>query len=251
MIKSTSQKGKKDKKKDKKKGGADVSFADGAGPGEGSDGEDAAAKGDISAPKKAVQMTAEELADEEWGPVKEKGKKAKKGKKKGKTQDDDEEEEEKVDAPPARAEAAQSPAPESKADEGEDGGEDGGPKVLSKKEKEKLKKEREKVSAHGQSSVRALSDSYPRTLRPRRKLRPQRRRLRVARGRLLQNLRHRLRRLLLMARMKTTVKEAELKGTPRRRRKRRRRRKTRSLPPLLPPRARRRVVLQVSARSRR
>ncbi|EIW62251.1 translation initiation factor eIF5B [Trametes versicolor FP-101664 SS1] len=154
VIKSTSQKGKKDKKKDKKKGGADVSFADGAGPGEGSDGEDAAAKGDISAPKKAVQMTAEELADEEWGPVKEKGKKAKKGKKKGKTQDDDEEEEEKADAPPARAEATQSPAPESKADEGEDGGEDGGPKVLSKKEKEKLKKEREKAKKKAQAAAK-------------------------------------------------------------------------------------------------
>lgn len=37
-------------------------------------------------------MTAEELADEEWGPVKEKGKKAKKGKgKKGKVADDEEE----------------------------------------------------------------------------------------------------------------------------------------------------------------
>lgn len=35
-------------------------------------------------------MTAEELADEEWGPVKDKGKKAKKGKgKKGKVQDDE------------------------------------------------------------------------------------------------------------------------------------------------------------------
>lgn len=40
-------------------------------------------------------MTADELADEEWGPVKEKGKKGKKGKKKGKAQDDEEEEEEK------------------------------------------------------------------------------------------------------------------------------------------------------------
>lgn len=36
-------------------------------------------------------MTAEELADEEWGAPKEKGKKAKKGKKKGKAQDSDEE----------------------------------------------------------------------------------------------------------------------------------------------------------------
>ena len=40
-------------------------------------------------------MTADELADEEWGPVKEKGKKGKKGKKKGKAQDDEDEEEEK------------------------------------------------------------------------------------------------------------------------------------------------------------
>ena len=39
-------------------------------------------------------MTAEELADEEWGPVK-KDKKAKKGKKKGKAAQDDEDEEEK------------------------------------------------------------------------------------------------------------------------------------------------------------
>jgi translation initiation factor 5B len=36
-------------------------------------------------------MTAE-LADEEWGPVKEKGKKAKKGKQKSKAQDDEDEE---------------------------------------------------------------------------------------------------------------------------------------------------------------
>lgn len=44
-------------------------------------------------------MTAEELADEEWGPVKEKGgKKGKKGKGK-KAKDDDEDEE----APPAGA----------------------------------------------------------------------------------------------------------------------------------------------------
>lgn len=42
--------------------------------------------------KGPVQMTAEELADEEWGPVKEKGKKAKKGKgKKSKAVDEEEE----------------------------------------------------------------------------------------------------------------------------------------------------------------
>lgn len=38
-------------------------------------------------------MTAEELADEEWGAVKEKGKKSKKGKgKKGKAQEEEEDE---------------------------------------------------------------------------------------------------------------------------------------------------------------
>jgi translation initiation factor 5B len=44
--------------------------------------------------KKPVEVTAEDLADEEWGPVKEKGKKAKKGKgKKGKAQDESDNEE--------------------------------------------------------------------------------------------------------------------------------------------------------------
>lgn len=81
--------------KNKKKGKrADVAFEDGPAPGEGSDTEAAAATGDISVAKKPVEMTAEDLADEEWGPVKEKGKKAKKGKgKKGKTQADEDEDE--------------------------------------------------------------------------------------------------------------------------------------------------------------
>ncbi|OSD01712.1 hypothetical protein PYCCODRAFT_1452538 [Trametes coccinea BRFM310] len=159
VIKATTQKGKKDKKKDKKKGGAaggdaSVSFADGADPGQGSDGEAAAAKGDISAPQKPVQMTAEELADEEWGPVKDKGKKGKKGKKKGKAQDDDEEEKPADTPPVARSEASPSPAPESKADEGAEGGEEGGVKILSKKEKEKLKKEREKAKKKAQAAAK-------------------------------------------------------------------------------------------------
>jgi len=68
----------KDKKKDKKKQKA-VDFDDGPPPGQGSDGEAAAAKGDISAPQKPKEMTAEELADEEFGPVKEKKGKKKKG----------------------------------------------------------------------------------------------------------------------------------------------------------------------------
>lgn len=58
-----------------------MSFADGPPPGQGSDGEADAAKGDVSAPKAAVQMTPDDLADEEWGPVKEKKGKKGKGKK--------------------------------------------------------------------------------------------------------------------------------------------------------------------------
>ena len=66
-----------------------VAFADGPPPGEGSDGEAAAAKGDISASQKPVEVIAEDLADEEWGPIKKEGKKGKKGKgKKEKVQDD-------------------------------------------------------------------------------------------------------------------------------------------------------------------
>ena len=68
-----------------------MSFKSGPPPGEGSDEEAAAAKGDISAPKSGVVVTADDLADEEWGLVKEKDKKVKKGKtKKGKAEDEDE-----------------------------------------------------------------------------------------------------------------------------------------------------------------
>lgn len=90
------QKNQKDKKGKKKKddvphsGGPSVSFATGPSPGEGSDGEAAAAKGDISAPKTGVVVTPEDLADEEWGPVKGKAKTGKKGKgKKSEAEDED------------------------------------------------------------------------------------------------------------------------------------------------------------------
>lgn len=67
-----------------------MSFASGPLPGEGSDGEAAAAKGDISAPKTGVTVTPEDLADAEWGPVKEKGKTGKKSKgKKSEAEDED------------------------------------------------------------------------------------------------------------------------------------------------------------------
>lgn len=73
-------KSKKGKKKPKKGSEPSVSFEDGPPPGQGSDGEAAAAGGDISASKAPIQVTADDLADEEWGPVEEKGKKGKKGK---------------------------------------------------------------------------------------------------------------------------------------------------------------------------
>lgn len=70
-------KGKKDKKKPKK-GGFDADL-DGEQPDE-----------EAANSKKAVEVTAEDLADEEWGPVK--GKKGKKGKgKKGKNEDAEDE----------------------------------------------------------------------------------------------------------------------------------------------------------------
>jgi hypothetical protein len=75
-------------KKDKKKPKKGVSSER---PGEGADADGESASV-IPTPRKAVEMTAEELADEEWGPVKEKGKKAKKGKHKAKTPEDNDEE---------------------------------------------------------------------------------------------------------------------------------------------------------------
>jgi translation initiation factor 5B len=85
-LKSTSGKPKKEKKKAKKAGWddeADSTPAPDAAAGE--DGE--------AAPSKApVEVTAEDLADEEWGPVKEKkGKKGKKGKKAAKEEADEDE----------------------------------------------------------------------------------------------------------------------------------------------------------------
>ena len=56
--------------------------------------EDPVEDADTPAPsKQAVEVTAEVLADEEWGPVKEKKNKDKKGKKKGKAAAEEEEEE--------------------------------------------------------------------------------------------------------------------------------------------------------------
>ncbi|KAI0938949.1 hypothetical protein AcV5_000495 [Taiwanofungus camphoratus] len=156
VIKARSKKD----KKGGKKATVEVSFADGPSPGRGSDGEAAAANGDISAPQKPAQMTAEELADEEWGPVKEKGKKGKKGKaKKSKAQEQDEEDKPAPtqDDEATPTESVVSPAAEPKEEDGEndeDAADDTGPKVLSKKEKEKLKKEREKAKKKAQTAAK-------------------------------------------------------------------------------------------------
>ena len=56
------------------------------------DGENVSVGEHVVVSKNAIEVTAEDLADEEWGPVNEKGKKAKKGKpKKGKPNEDDDE----------------------------------------------------------------------------------------------------------------------------------------------------------------
>lgn len=49
------------------------------------------------------------------------------------------------EAPAAVEKASPSPAPPAEKDEDEEAADDGAPKLLSKKEKEKLKKDREKV----------------------------------------------------------------------------------------------------------
>ncbi|KAJ7163844.1 hypothetical protein C8R43DRAFT_988941 [Mycena crocata] len=163
-IKATT-KGKKDKKKPKKGAVNDtVNGVDDPPAAEGSDGETATAS------KKPVEVTAEDLADEEWGPVKEKVKKGKKGKaKKGKAQDESEDEGKIDEAEPAPAPAPapapstpEAPAPK-EADDDDDAPEDPGVKVLSKKEKEKLKKEREKAKKKAQAAAKkaAAGDAPP------------------------------------------------------------------------------------------
>ncbi|KAJ7727887.1 hypothetical protein B0H16DRAFT_1677210 [Mycena metata] len=144
-IKATTTKGKKDKKKAKKGAASDA----------------APTARLLAAAKKPVEVTAEDLADEEWGPVKEKVKKGKKGKgKKAKAQDESEDEANNDEAepspapPPASAPAAADPPPPKEVDDDDDAPEEPGVKVLSKKEKEKLKKEREKAKKKAQAAAK-------------------------------------------------------------------------------------------------
>ncbi|XP_006459793.1 hypothetical protein AGABI2DRAFT_184341 [Agaricus bisporus var. bisporus H97] len=103
------------------------------------------------AAKQAVEVTAEDLADEEWGPVTEK-KKGKKSKKKGKAAEDQDEE-----TPPKTASTKEVPENE------DENTLDSGAKILSKKEKEKLKKEREKAKKKAQAAAKkaAAADEPP------------------------------------------------------------------------------------------
>ncbi|KAG8797130.1 hypothetical protein FRC16_009193 [Serendipita sp. 398] len=97
--------------------------------------------------KPAKEMTAEDLADEEFGPIKEKGKK-KKGKDKktvSKPAPDEEDDQENAKT----AAPTDAPGDDASGDEG-----DGGPKLLSKKEKEKLKKEKERAKKKAQAAAK-------------------------------------------------------------------------------------------------
>ncbi|KAF8898156.1 hypothetical protein CPB84DRAFT_1167176 [Gymnopilus junonius] len=127
---------KKDKEKKKKAKSGVTDLEDSAGNDEVLEKEES---------KRPVEVTAEDLADEEWGPVKEKKKKDKKGKgKQGKKEEEEDEEKENIETPTTTPVAA----PEAKDEGGDEEPEESGTKILSKKEKEKLKKEREKVWDH-------------------------------------------------------------------------------------------------------
>ncbi|TFL05444.1 hypothetical protein BDV98DRAFT_500164, partial [Pterulicium gracile] len=109
--------------------------------------DDTSAQDTVEQEKKPVEVTADDLADEEWGAVKEKGKKGKKGQK---NKPSAAEPVEKQEAPPAPV--AEDVA--DVADVAEEAGEDDGPKVLSKKEKERLKKEKDKAKKKAQAAAK-------------------------------------------------------------------------------------------------
>ncbi|SJL01358.1 uncharacterized protein ARMOST_04678 [Armillaria ostoyae] len=154
-IKASSGKNKKDKKKAKQQP-VDLDDAE--------ENEEAEVK------KQPVEMTAEELADEEWGPVKDKGK-GKKGKKgkaaKGKpTEDEEPEAQAKEETQSTTVESPIPATPTAEVDEDDEEG--GGVKILSKKEKEKLKKEREKAKKKAQAAAKkeAAAPSTPAAVSP-------------------------------------------------------------------------------------
>ncbi|KAJ3783601.1 hypothetical protein GGU10DRAFT_428938 [Lentinula aff. detonsa] len=109
--------------------------------------------------KQATAVTADDFDDDEWGPSKGKGKKAKKG-----TGGQDKATEELTDnaeARPATPKPSDSiAAPNVETDEIADE-EAGEVKILSKKEKEKLKKEREKAKKKAQAAAKKVNTVDP------------------------------------------------------------------------------------------
>ncbi|KAG9317065.1 hypothetical protein JVU11DRAFT_1252 [Chiua virens] len=150
-IKASTAKGKKDKKKAKKVR---------------EDFDEPLYEEPVAVMEKApVEMTADDLADEEWGPSKDNGNKSKKGKgKKGKAQNEEDEEAPEEPAPTVlSAPEAQSSEPQPEENGDNDAGEelDSGPKILTKKEKEKLKKEREKAKKKAQAEAKKTAAAAP------------------------------------------------------------------------------------------
>lgn len=144
----------KGKKKDKKKEKKAYSYSDDEAAMDGVEDTPAIPTEDLSAPRGAIEVGADDWMEAEFG--KEKEKKGKKGKKGKKVEDDDDDwdavlkKAQDLKISEAAAKAAAAPAvveavkEEVTAEEEEEGT---GTKVLSKSEKEKIKKEKEKVSA--------------------------------------------------------------------------------------------------------
>lgn len=158
-----SEKRKKDKKNKKKAKAADIDEEDDFAA-ESKQQDDAEPEVDLAS-KAPVEMTTDQLMEEEFGPVKPKGGKGKKGKK-GKAQQPDDFDEDAFlaeeaakamalnaakaqETAPAAQEQPATPAKAEVEDAGDDDEGEGVTKVLSKKEKEKLKKEKEKVGKPG------------------------------------------------------------------------------------------------------
>ncbi|KAK2462273.1 hypothetical protein APHAL10511_005579 [Amanita phalloides] len=106
--------------------------------------------------KNAIQVTADSLADEEWGQAKEKKKKDKKKKEKDPADEGDGQ----IDGDKPVATVVDEPivAPD-EAPVAEEGDEDTGSRILSKKEKERLKKEKDKAKKKAQVAAKKAAET--------------------------------------------------------------------------------------------
>ncbi|KAM0789053.1 hypothetical protein ACM66B_003116 [Microbotryomycetes sp. NB124-2] len=119
-------------------------------------GEQDGAGDDLAAPRGAVEVTADDWMDQEFGDSGKKSKKGKKGKPQQAAKADDDEDEAVEQVTKAVEDvkiADDKPTPAAAATEAD--GDDGEPtRVLSKKEKEKLKKEKEKAKKKAQAAAK-------------------------------------------------------------------------------------------------